>query len=84
MHLSSIQIEQFNQDGFLFFPSLFSFDEIKVLNNEAERLFGLDREENFREKDGKTVRTILVLIFIVSHMQSYQDTQGYYNPLWIF
>ena len=57
MHLSSIQIEQFNQDGFLFFPSLFSFDEIKVLNNEAERLFGLDREENFREKDGKTVRT---------------------------
>jgi len=28
MHLSSIQIEQFNQDGFLFFPSLFSFDEI--------------------------------------------------------
>ena len=57
MHLSSIQIEQFNQDGFLFFPSLFSFDEIKVLNNEAEKLFGLDREENFREKDGKTVRT---------------------------
>ena len=44
MHLSSIQIEQFNKDGFLFFPSLFSFDEIKVLNNEAERLFGLDRE----------------------------------------
>jgi ectoine hydroxylase len=57
MRLNPQQIESFERDGYLFFPSLFSGEEIQVLTDEAARLFAQHRPENVREKGTEAVRT---------------------------
>src|SRR4029077_9951441 len=57
MKLSAEQLEQFDRDGYLFFPSLFKPEEIKVLTAEVPSLYAQRRPENVREKTGDVVRT---------------------------
>ena len=57
MRLSAQQLEQFDRDGYLFFPSLFTQREIKVLTDEVPALYAQRRPENVREKTGDVVRT---------------------------
>ena len=57
MKLSQEQIRQFDTDGYLFFPSLFSTAEIERVSAEVPALYSEDRPEIFREKDGITPRT---------------------------
>jgi len=57
MKLSHEQIGRFEHDGFLFFPSLFRPEEVKVLTEEVPRLYAQDRPENVREKGSDAVRT---------------------------
>ena len=57
MKLSQEQIERFERDGFLFFPSLFRPEEVKVLIDEVPRLYAQRRPENVREKGSDAVRT---------------------------
>src|SRR5207253_6501974 len=57
MKLTSAQLEQFDRDGYLFFPSLFSLEEIKTLTDEVPRLDAMRRPENVREKGSDAVRT---------------------------
>ncbi len=57
MHLSDTQIEHFKQQGYLQFPEVFSDQEIGVLMGEVPGIFSQDRQENVREKNGRTVRT---------------------------
>ncbi|HEY5900381.1 MAG TPA: phytanoyl-CoA dioxygenase family protein [Burkholderiales bacterium] len=57
MKLSREQLEQFDRDGYLFFPSLFSAQEIQVLLDEVPRLYAMRRPENVREKGSDAVRT---------------------------
>ena len=57
MKLVPSQLEQFDTDGYLFFPSLFSRDEIKALTDEVPALYAQRRPENVREKSGDAVRT---------------------------
>ena len=57
MKLTPQQIEQFDREGYLFFPSLFKPDETKVLLDEVPRLYAQQRPENVREKTGGVVRT---------------------------
>jgi ectoine hydroxylase len=57
MRLSQEQIERFDRDGYLFFPSLFTPQEIKALNDEVPSLYAQRRPENVREKTGDVVRT---------------------------
>ncbi len=57
MTLTPEQLAQFDRDGYLFFPSHFSPDEIKVLNDEVPRLYEQNRPENIREKGSNAVRT---------------------------
>jgi ectoine hydroxylase len=57
MKLTASQVEEFNNNGFLFFPSLFSTDEVRVLRDEVPKLYAEQREENVREKNGNAVRT---------------------------
>src|SRR5262245_50115857 len=66
MKLTQQQVEQFDRDGYLFFPSLFSAAEIKVLGDEVPRLYAQRRPENVREKNGDAVRTNFA-----AHMYSY-------------
>ncbi|MEY3707196.1 MAG: hypothetical protein RL585_1753, partial [Pseudomonadota bacterium] len=57
MKLTQQQLEQFEQDGYLFFPSLFSEQEMKVLRDEVPAIYKEFRPEIIREKDGVTPRT---------------------------
>ena len=57
MHLTPAQIETFERDGYLFFPSMFSEREIAVLTEEVPRIYAEKRPENIREKGSDAVRT---------------------------
>ena len=52
MTLSRQQLQQFDREGYLFLPDLFSAEEIAVLRGEAEAIFRTDRKEIWREKSG--------------------------------
>jgi ectoine hydroxylase len=56
MKLSEIQIDDFNSDGYLFLPKLFSDAEIDVLRAELPRIFSLDREEIERDEISEEIR----------------------------
>src|SRR2546429_481814 len=66
MKLSAEQRQQFDRDGYLFFPSLFTPAEIKVLTDEVPALYAQRRPENVREKTGDVVRTNFA-----AHLYSY-------------
>jgi ectoine hydroxylase len=55
--LNQEQLESFERDGFLFFPSLFRPEEVKALSDEVPRLYAQHRPENVREKGSDAVRT---------------------------
>jgi ectoine hydroxylase len=57
MKLSDAQLQQFDRDGYLFFPSLFSEPEMNALLAEVPRLYAEHRPEIVRERDGRTPRT---------------------------
>jgi len=57
MKLTQEQLDQFDRDGYLFFPSHFSPEEIKTLTDEVPNLYAQDRAENIREKGKTAVRT---------------------------
>jgi ectoine hydroxylase len=57
MKLTPAQIEQFDREGYLFFPGLFAREEITPLQEEVPRLYAQDRPENIREKGKASVRT---------------------------
>jgi ectoine hydroxylase len=57
MRLTQEQLQQFDRDGYLFFPGLFSAAEVKALTDEVPALFAQRRPENIREKESAAVRT---------------------------
>ncbi len=52
MKLTNEQLEEFDREGYVFLPSVFSPDEIKVLKDAAEAVFTMDRDEVWRESSG--------------------------------
>ena len=52
MKLNEAQVKQFNDDGWLLLPDLFTPEEIAVLRAEAEEIYKVDRPEVWREKSG--------------------------------
>src|SRR3989449_6866843 len=66
MKLTPQQLQRFDVDGYLFFPDLFTPQEIKVLNDEVPALYAQRRPENVREKTGDVVRTNFA-----AHLYSY-------------
>lgn len=57
MKLTPQQLEQFDRDGYLFFPAHFTPEEVKKLTDEVPHLYAQDRPENIREKGKTSVRT---------------------------
>ncbi|TAG01766.1 MAG: proline hydroxylase [Betaproteobacteria bacterium] len=57
MKLSKTQLEQFERDGYLFFPSLFTPEETKSLNDAVPALYARREAYNVREKGSDAVRT---------------------------
>ena len=58
MRLTPEQLERFDRDGYLFFPSLFGAEEIAVLKAEVPSLYAQHRPEIVREKGSDAVRTV--------------------------
>jgi len=52
MKLADAAIEEFNREGYLFLPDLFTSDEAALLRNAADEVYALQREEVWREKSG--------------------------------
>ena len=52
MELTPAQRAQFDRDGYLIFPNLFSQAEVAVLRREVERLSHIHADEVFREHTG--------------------------------
>ena len=52
MKLADAAIEEFNREGYLFLPDLFTRDEATLLRNAADEVYALRREEVWREKSG--------------------------------
>ena len=57
MKLTPEQLAQFERDGYLFFPALFTVAEVKTLGDEVPLLYAQQRPENVREKGRDAVRT---------------------------
>ena len=52
MKLSEDQVRQFETEGWLFLPELFSPEEVALLRDEALDIFRTKREEIWLEKSG--------------------------------
>lgn len=57
MKLTSDQLKQFDEEGYLFFPDYFSPEETQILKSSVPEVFAQRRPENVREKAGDVVRT---------------------------
>jgi len=57
MKLSPKQLEQFDRDGYLFFPSLFTPEETRTLNDAVPELYSRHEAWNVRESGSDAVRT---------------------------
>ena len=57
MKLSQAQREQFDREGYLFFPGLFTTEETRTLHSAVPELYGRREAYNVREKDSEAVRT---------------------------
>ncbi|MGE0310443.1 MAG: phytanoyl-CoA dioxygenase family protein [Lautropia sp.] len=58
MELTAAQRQQFDENGYLFFPSLFSDAEMKVLLARIPHIYAQHRPEIIREKGSDAVRTV--------------------------
>ena len=52
MELSSRQLKEFDEQGYLFLPDCFSNEEMAVLRAEAENIYKTERKEVWRESSG--------------------------------
>ncbi len=52
MILTDNQLAQFREEGWLYLPDVFAPDEVALLRREAEKLYGTDRREVWRESSG--------------------------------
>ena len=44
MELSKEQIKQFHEEGYLFLPEVFTPDEAKLLKQESENVYSMNRK----------------------------------------
>src|SRR5262249_46849444 len=63
MKLTQAQIAQFEDEGYLFLPNLFSNEEMTLLQDELPGIFAQAREEVVREKGSQAPRSA----FYVQH-----------------
>ncbi len=61
MKLSKMQIETFNDQGYVFLPKLFSAAEIEVLRADLPRIFSLKRNEVERDKNDGEIRGVFAM-----------------------
>ncbi len=58
MKLSKEQLKQFHEEGYLFLPEVFTAEEAKLLKQESENVYSMNRKEVWREKTGVSTSKI--------------------------
>jgi ectoine hydroxylase len=66
MKLSAEQLREFDDQGYLFLPNVFSPQEMALLNGEVPGLFAQNRDEVIREKGSEAPRSAF-------HVQTWND-----------
>lgn len=66
MQLTQRQIDEYKENGFLFFPSLLAKGEMEILSREIDKIVAQPRREIVYEKDGRTLRSLF-------NMQAYNE-----------
>ena len=61
MELTPEQVKQFDRDGFLLFPNLFSGDEVGILRQETDRVSQIRSEMVVREGETEAVKIMFRL-----------------------
>jgi ectoine hydroxylase len=61
MQLSQAQLDEFDNNGFIVLPQLFSKEEIALLKTELVSLFDSPHPANITEQNGDAVRTAMAL-----------------------
>ena len=84
MQLSEAEKRRFDEEGYLFFPELFSPAEAAVLRADADRLYALEREEVVRESDGTTVRTVFAATASPTFSRRSPATRAWSGRRWRF
>ena len=57
MKLNKRQLSEFEKEGWIFLPDVFSQREINILMKEVPKIFAMQRKEVWREKNRESVRT---------------------------
>ncbi len=57
MKLTDEQLVEFDREGWIFLPQLFSQEEVDVMAGEVPNIFTMRRKEVWRETNGEAVRT---------------------------
>ena len=70
MKLTQAQHEQFDKEGYLFFPGLFNPEETRVMVEEVPRLYSRREAFNVREKAKTRFAPILRRICTASLLQN--------------
>lgn len=52
MKLTQAELDQFDREGYLFFPGRFTTEEARVLNDAASEVYAMHRDEVWREQNG--------------------------------
>ncbi len=58
MRLNQTQLDQYERDGFLVLPGLFSAAEVAAMKDELTRIQGVDTDHLVRERSGGVAKTI--------------------------
>ena len=58
MQLTQTQLEQYERDGFLILPGLFSPGEVAAMRQDLARIQGIDTDHLVRERSGGVAKTI--------------------------
>ena len=61
MELTPEQVKQFDRDGFLLFPNLFSEEEVGILRQETDRVSQIRSEMVVREGETEAVKIMFRL-----------------------
>ncbi|MEC7657331.1 MAG: phytanoyl-CoA dioxygenase family protein, partial [Pseudomonadota bacterium] len=61
MELTPEQVKQFDRDGFLLFPNLFSGEEVDILRQETDRISQIRSEMVVREGETEAVKIMFRL-----------------------
>jgi hypothetical protein len=81
MKLSEDQLQEYQQRGFLFFPSLLTDEEMGVLRKALDRIVEVPRREIVCEKDGKTSGQSSTCRLMMMRMPDWSGIQRFYSPL---